>query len=752
MLLIHAHVVISQQKIGLVLSGGGATGMAHIGVLKALEEKGVPIDFITGTSAGALVGAMYAAGYSPEQMELLVESDAFYKMSQGQIETHQRFTYRESIKNASMFQFGIAIDSSILNSIPTHYRSSSYVDFMMLKLLGPAGEMANNDFDNLFIPFRCVASDITKKESVVFAKGKLNQAVRASMTYPFYFEAIEVNGSLLFDGGLYNNFPADVMYHDFDPDFIIGSNVSFNAEPPQKNNIISQLTNMLVSNSNFSLPCDAGIIIEPQIDYSTFDFDRVEEIIQSAYEQALPYADSVAKIITKHISKEKLTQKREAFRLQIERIQIDEINTNSEKKKKLNFVKSSLIRSKKNEVVNLKKFERRYFRMLASPQVGFVFPTLDQRTDTTYQLNLNVRKAKDFTFEFGGHFSTRAVNTGFVGVSYNHLGKVASRAYVNAYFGKFYNSAKVALGLDIPSTFPVNITGYLILNRLDYFKSFVTYFAPQKPSYLVQNEIFTGLDFKFPIGNNIKSVIQGRYFLLEDDYYQSLNFTNIDTTDFTQFQGLTASWEFEQNSLNRKQFANSGHYASLKFRYVYGREHSQSGTTAPIPFDNSKYHSWISLLGDFQTFPLNLNVFHLGLHGTAVFNSQSLFSNYTASSLAMTAYAPLPDMKTYFMPEFRSPMYIGAGANFIFSLTKNIELRLDGYYYQPFRSIIQNIDGTFGYAKPFKGEAFVASSSFIYHSPLGPIRATFNYFPSQLQPYAFQLSFGYVLFNQRAIR
>lgn len=748
----HTFPLVGQERIGLVLSGGGATGLAHIGVLKALEEKGIPIDYITGTSAGALIGSLYAAGYSPEEMEALATSDAFQKMSTGQIEPHQRFSYREPEENASMFKFGIGLDSSLLNSIPTHYRSSAYVDYTLMGLLAPAGELAGNNFDSLFIPFRCVASDIANKKSVVFDKGKLNQVVRASMTYPFYFEAIEIDKILYFDGGLYNNFPANVIYENFDADYIIGSNVSFNAPPPEKNNIISQLTNMLVSYSDFSIPCEQGMLIEPRISSSTFDFQDAALIIRQSYEQTLPYADSILTHINRRVTKEEVQQKRNEFRKKIIPISVKSVNAFSRKNKSMSFAENSLIRHKKEEIVSQKVFERRYFRLRATPQIGFTFPILNLNEDSTYHLDLIVNKAKDFNFEIGGHFSTRAVNTGFVGVSYGHLGKVASRAYANTYFGKFYTSVKTEVGLDIPSTFPVNLSAYFVLNRFDYFRNFATFFAPEKPSFLVQNEVFAGVDFKHPIGNSTKSTFQGRYFLLEDRYYQSKNFNNIDTTDFTQFQGVTASWKFTQNTLNRKQFASSGHYADIQVRYVFGKEHSVSGSTAPIPFDESKYHSWINISGDFQTFPLDLKVFHWGLHGTAVFNSQSLFSNYTASVLAMTAYAPLPDMLTYFMPEFRSPQYAGIGTNLIFTIRKNFDVRFDGYYYQPFRSIIQNIDGTFGYAKPFKGESFVASGSVIFHSPVGPVRATFNYLPKQLQPYAFQISFGYVLFNQRAIR
>jgi NTE family protein len=290
------------------------------------------------------------------------------------------------------------------------------------------------------------------------------------------------------------------------------------------------------------------------------------------------------------------------------------------------------------------------------------------------------------------------------------------------------------------------------MNRWDYFRSFATFFEDVKPSFLVQNEMYYGAKIKHPIGNTTKSTFDFRLFSLEDDYYQTENFTNKDTADFTTFNGGSVSWEFVQNSLNRKQFASSGHYFQLKFRYVWGEEISTPGSTSPQSTIATKQHEWINVKGELQTFPIDWKVFHLGIHARGVFNSQSLFSNYTATLLAMSSFSIVPDAETYFLPEYRSPQHIGAGVNVIFTFARNIDLRFDGYFYQPFVQLIKNPDGSASYSVPFKGDAFMASSSVIYHSIVGPLRATVNYFPKQVSPIAFQLSFGYVLFNERAIR
>ncbi|MEJ6616216.1 MAG: patatin-like phospholipase family protein, partial [Crocinitomicaceae bacterium] len=269
----------TQERIGLVLSGGGATGFAHIGVLKALEENDIPIDYITGTSAGALVGSMYAAGYSPEEIEAFVLGADFQLMVNGEVQPNQRFIFRETDSDASFFNLNFKIGAKIKKLLPTNFTSSTLLDYQMLKILGTVSASNGDDFDNLFVPFRCVASDVANKKSVVLKDGHLNEAVRASMSYPFYFKPIKINDILLFDGGLYNNFPADVMYKSFSPDFIIGSNVSFNADLPDPDDIISQLTNMLVSYSDYNLPCDYGLIIEPKTNVSTFDFKDVKDAI-----------------------------------------------------------------------------------------------------------------------------------------------------------------------------------------------------------------------------------------------------------------------------------------------------------------------------------------------------------------------------------------------------------------------------------------------------------------------------------------
>lgn len=736
----------------MVLSGGGATGLAHVGLLMALEEAEIPIDYITGTSAGALVGAMYASGYSPEQIKMYILSEDFGRMSAGELTADKRFMLRRRTDDASMLNVPFSRDSIFQKSLPTNYMTPSLLDYEMLRIFGATSASVGEDFDQLFVPFRCVASDIRRKESVVFRSGKLNLAIRASMTYPFYMNPIKINNVLLFDGGLYNNFPADVVCDEFDVDYIVGSKVTYNADPPKEDDLISQITNMLVTPSSFELPCKEGIVISPQTNVKTFEFSESERAINEGYKAGVLAVDSIRISVKRRVSKAELTIKRNQFLSKIEPIKVSSVEATTKGEKPIDFVKKSIVRDTLTEPIDFDKFTKRYFRAYASPQIKYLLPSIARNKDGSHAMKIDVTKEKPFLLSAGGHFSSRPVNTGFIGVSYHGLSDGALTLFASSYFGKFYGSTHLKADVDIPSVHPLRVSPYFTMNRWDYFRSFATFFEDVKPSFLVQNEIYYGTKISVPMGNVFKAEMDFRSFELEDEYYQTQNFTNADTADVTNFSGQTAYLAIESNTLNRKQWASSGHYLRAQVRYVQGIERSVSGSTSPFEYDIRNRHQWINITAEGQFFPISKGVFRLGLHGKGVVNSQSLFANYTASILAMTEFSPLPDVKTFFFEEYRAPQYIGFGANFIASINDVFDVRLDPYIFQPFRQIVRFEDNMFGYSDLFERGTFMAGGSVIYHSPVGPLRFTTNYFPVQDKPFTFQLSFGYVMFNDRAVR
>jgi NTE family protein len=743
-------VTFAQQKVGLVLSGGGATGFAHIGILKALEESNIKIDYITGTSAGAFIGGLYSAGYSPEEIEKLVLSEEFQLMVKGKMKQKDEFFFYEDSDNASFFKLKFKKDSIKLTTLPTNYVGSTLLDYKMMEALGPISVNSGHNFDSLFIPFRCVASDIYTKQPVVFSKGNLNEAIRASMTFPFYLKPIRVNNVLLFDGGLYNNFPIDIMIDDFNPDIIIGSNVSYNEPPPSEDDILSQLKNMLISHTDFSLKNKKGIIINPVVDIKTFQFHKVQEAIDSGYEWAISKMDSIKQLLSEENYDLSISDRRKDHTASFTGKEINSISVTGLKKGQAKYVQKKLLNIKKGEAIDISVFRKRYFRLNADRQIRQLYPTLVE-SDSGYHVNVNVKKEKDFYFEVGGHLSTRPVSTGYLSFAYKNLSSFSFKAYVNGYFGKFYNSIKTELTFEPPSRWPFDISPYFVLNRWDYFNSYFTFFTDPEPTFLIQQELIYGLKLSTPILNQAKFDLEFQGAGLENDYYQN-DFTNLDTADVTRFLNFSIHGKLEFNTLNRKQFASSGHNFSIGGRWVIGREEWYPGSTSLTDSNLVKKHSWFSARLKYEGYLVNKGFYRLGLQGEAVYSTQSFFSNYSSTILNTPAYEPVPDMKAFFLDNYRAYQYFGVGLMNVFTIKDIVDFRLEAYYYQPVRKLVANEFNEVGYNDYFVNRYYVASASIIYHSPIGPLRITGDYFSGKEPgPWNIQISYGFILFNNKAI-
>ena len=263
------------QSVGLVLSGGGAKGIAHIGVIQALEENNIPIDYIAGTSMGAIVGGLYAAGYTPQEMLQLILSPDFSHWSTGKIDEDLTYFFAKNSPTPALASFNTGRrDSTIVNSVlPKGLINPLPMNFAFMELFAPHTAQCNGDFDKLFVPFRCVASDITHKHKVVCRDGQLGDAIRASMTFPIVFYPIKVNGTTLYDGGIYDNFPVDVMKTDFAPSVIIGVNVSIPDKRPVSDNIMAQLSEMIMQDHETIVTESEGIYIPINLNqYNLLDF------------------------------------------------------------------------------------------------------------------------------------------------------------------------------------------------------------------------------------------------------------------------------------------------------------------------------------------------------------------------------------------------------------------------------------------------------------------------------------------------
>lgn len=299
----------SRPKVGVVLGGGGAKGASHIGVLKYLEEMGIPVDYVAGTSMGSIIGGLYALGYSPDELTKLIASMNWSEYignkidrSSMSLETRKRSsTTQLSIPFSLESLFDKDPNTSLINNLPSAYvNNSSLVNLFNDLCIGYQEEM---DFNDLPIPFACIATDIATGEEVVMRSGSMPTAMRASMAIPGVFSPVTIGDKVLVDGGLVNNFPADVL-KKMGATIIIGVEVTNEKKITQKDiQSLPQLLGRLVVNStqgkrkaNREL-CNVHIIPDVSgFGMLSFTPEAIDTLVGRGFKKAAEYHDQLLEI------------------------------------------------------------------------------------------------------------------------------------------------------------------------------------------------------------------------------------------------------------------------------------------------------------------------------------------------------------------------------------------------------------------------------------------------------------------------
>lgn len=269
-----------RKKVGVVLSGGGAKGFAHVGVLKILEEVGIPIDYIAGTSMGAVVGGLYAVGHSAGMIDSLIQILDWNHLMRDNV-------YRKDVPASQRNNQGRYVVSLPYN-LPFGDKSGGVTlppgvftgqNIYTLLLNSTIGYQENISFDNLPIPFGCISADVRTGEEIAMRKGNLAEAIRASMAIPGMFTPVEKEGMLLIDGGVINNYPVDLV-RSMGADIVIGVIFSPDEkELAQSRGSISEITqqiwNFIGQEKRSSNIEDTDILITPDVyPYGMLDFQR----------------------------------------------------------------------------------------------------------------------------------------------------------------------------------------------------------------------------------------------------------------------------------------------------------------------------------------------------------------------------------------------------------------------------------------------------------------------------------------------
>ncbi len=740
------------QRVAVVLSGGAAKGGAHIGVLRALEENQIPVNYIIGTSIGAVVGGMYASGYSPEEIEELMSSEAFQRWATGLMDDQFVFYYRKEDPNASWITTNFDFTKKVTSILPAQLIKTYEIDFQIMQLLSQSNAVAGNDFNKLMIPFRCVVADIDTTEQMVLRNGDLSTAVRGSMSLPLVFSPVVINNKLVYDGGMYNNFPCDVAKRDFNPDVIIGSRVARRYEKPDREDIVSQLLTMLMERQSDSIIYPNSVMIVPNIpSVNLLDFSKSRLLADSGYAATVRKIPEIRKLVTDSVSREVIMQRRREFNNKKPLLRFDSIHIAGLNKTQSAYLRSILKHDK--QTISLDELRHDYFRFIDEGFIKSIFPVarFNQKTGF-FDLYLDVKKANKFGAQFGGNFSLGNHSEAFLEFQYKYLWTKALRFFANGYFGKVYSAAKIGGRIDFNSQTPWFLEANYSYNHYNYFRNASFFFDDKTPNYIITSEYFGDIEGGIPITNNGKLSLGAVYAFTNERYYQDNTFTRSDTSDQTTFNFFSPVVCFDLNSLNRKQFSNAGVRLKLAISYINGREGMLPGSTAINKTPVTKYHNWFKFHLLYDNYFESLGPVKLGFYAEGVLSNQPLFANYTSSLLNASAFQPIPESQAYFLPSFRATSFAAAGLKMVLRIYKKVEYRLEGYVFQPYRAILENpVDFTAYYGADFSVRAFMASTAMVYNSPLGPISISVNYYDKTPDLFTINFNFGYIIFNESAL-
>ena len=567
---------VQAQKVGLVLSGGGAKGLTHIGIIRALEENNIPIDYITGTSMGAIVGSLYAMGYSPDDMEALLKSEDFKRWYSGEVEEEYMYYFKKNLPTPEFLNIRLSFRDSL--KIKPQFLPSSVVDpvqmnLVFIDLYARATAACGGDFDKLFIPFRCVASDVYNKKQLVMKRGDLGDAVRASMSFPFMFKPIEIDSVLAYDGGIYNNFPTDVMRDDFHPDIIIGSVVATNPTKPKENDLMSQIENMVMQKTDYSIPDSEGIVMTFKYDdVNLMDFQRINELHDIGYNRTMSMMDSIKSRIHRRVNLDNIRLRRLVYKSNYPELRFKNILIEGANAQQQAYIKKEFHASDDKEFT-YEDVKRGYFRLLSGNIISEIIPhAVFNPEDDTYDLHLKVKLEDNISVRIGGNVSTTSSNQIYLGLSYQNLNYNAKEFTFDGQLGKIYNNVQLMGKIDFATSIPTSYRLIASISTFDYFKKEKLFSRNDKPAFNQKDERFVKLKVGLPFLSNKRAEFGVGAAKIQDRYFQKnvIDFDK-DKYDKSTYSLFGGSISFNGSTLNSRQFPTQGAHEELVAQIFTGK-------------------------------------------------------------------------------------------------------------------------------------------------------------------------------------
>ena len=753
-----------EGKVGLVLAGGGAKGFYHIGVIKALEENNIPIDYVAGTSMGAIVGALYAAGYTPEQMEMLILSGDVKKWAMGELNYKYSYYFLEQQKPATRLSLYMNVDrnpktnkTSLNVAMPSSFIDTSQIDMALVELFSAANVACEGDFNRLMVPFMCIAGDMNAHQAVRMNEGDLSFAVRASMAYPMAYRPVtDKQGRVLVDGGCYDNFPWKPMKEDYNPDFMIGSVCLESKQLAKPNSSVeTQIMALVTSPTDYVLPEQEGVTIYRNVDYSVFDFKAGAEIALQGYADAMAMMPKLLARISSRRTPEQVAQMRAAFLERCPELSFGELKTDKLDKHQREYV-SMLVGNKlggnttSRKKVSIKDAKDSYYTIMATKQFNISgFPEVKYDSlNCDFSLGIDLSSKPNMRFLLGGNISSTAFNQAFLGFEYTRLARSSQRFYGDLFLGPVSSVARIGGRSIFVGRRPLYLDYSIEASWLSTLRGTFGKLTPSSSAIKARSiESFAHLGI---------GVATTRRSLLEFSTNTGYNFYSYeapydlpdDPHTHDRFRFAASQLKFERNSLDQATFAVRGSKLHLSVIGVQGRDRYENEELNAIGAYAKATRSWVGAKFQWEHHPSEWKRtwFSVGYNMEVVYTNHPNFANPYATLLSTPRYTPTPHSSMIFMPEFFATHYAAIGVMPTFKLMNNFFLR--GGVYTMLREPITGLPD-------FRVRDYlyyISDFSFIYHTRIGPLSLSLTkYNFSDKNNFYLTFNFGHPIFGNKGL-
>ncbi len=738
-----------RQTVGLVLSGGGAKGIAHVGVLKALEENDVAIDYITGTSMGAIIGGLYACGYSPDEMMALLTSEYFASMSTGQLDPSLTYYFSRDRVSPQMFSVplgGSAGKADSLRFFPQSIIPPTPMAFGFMQLFSAYGAQCGGDFNNLFVPYRCVASNLTKRRPQVMSSGNLGDAIRSSMSFPLIFQAVNIDGDIFYDGGVYDNFPVETMDSVFRPSVMLGVDVSSTATKGPPNSFMDQLDLLVTRPQSYDVPSDEGIKLRIKLDdFGLLDFGQATAIYKRGYDAAMSMMDSIKHRIHARRPAEDVAARRADFKAATPPLRFEKVNVTGGTPSQNEYIEHLFTPRKDCDTIGTDRARLAFYRALSSGKISSLTPQAYMSNDSLklFTLTLDAGIKKSFDLGVGGYITSSNNSFLYVRAGYSSLSFSSVSADVEAWIGQSYMAGVFNAQLNISTRIPSAFRLLGVAARRKYYENEKLFFRDSEPTFVTKHNYFGKLSWVMAAGRTgeVEAGIGGGR--LYNSFYQNNNLESYEAgRDHLALDLAQAFAGYSSSTLNDINFPTSGLAINARAMALAGRAKYYRATRPDGQREITDHLSWLQLDARVRDYMSLTRHWTLGLEGQAVVSTRKLLDDYYSSISSASAFAPTPAAHNVFDPELRANSFVAAGVVPVYKFNQRLSARVSAHAFVPLRRIIEAGNGSVRYGKWFGSAEFFGEFDLVYHLPFATLSGYCNYSTSQ-QRFNVGLSLGF---------